>query len=57
MGDYITVTLVVKPGEGARREILNRLNDWFTSGPHDAPYPPGTLLSYSIHGDGKEARQ
>lgn len=47
----IKVTLIVKEGEGSTRAIRDRLNKWFTEGAHEPPYPPGTLLSYSIHGD------
>lgn len=47
----IKVTLLVKGGPAADAEITRRLNEWFTDGPHDPPFPPGTLLNYSIHDD------
>lgn len=45
----IKVTLLVKEGDGAKGVIQRRLNRWFTAGPLTPAYPPGTLLSYSIH--------
>ena len=49
--DYLTVTLLVKPGTGAERVITERLNDWFTDGSRQPPFEPGTLLHYAIHGE------
>lgn len=54
---YLRVSLIVKAGTDtedilrARSMVTSRLNVWFTELPFDvqAPYPVGTLLSYSIH--------
>lgn len=43
------ITLSVKEGDGAEGIALGKLNAWFTEGGHDAPFPPGTLLHYSVH--------
>jgi hypothetical protein len=44
----LRVTLLVKEGSGARDVILRRLNAWFTEGVHEPPFPPGTLLMYTL---------
>lgn len=45
------ITLTVKDGPGAEDAALRHLNAWFTSGGHEPPFPPGTLLHYSLHRD------
>lgn len=51
-GMGITVTLLVKDGPGAAATVQRHLNAWFTERwPGDPlPFPPGTLLHYSIRG-------
>ena len=51
MNDYIKVTLLVKPGEGAEQKITEKLNEWFCEPPRDPPFPPGTLLHYGFQKD------
>lgn len=44
------VSLIVKEHdrEAARSEIVRRLNAWFVEGGHEPPFPPGSLLCYSV---------
>jgi len=52
---WLRVSLIVKDGDGASTVVLRKLNEWFTEGPRDAPYPAGTLLCYSMHAEGIDA--
>jgi hypothetical protein len=53
VSDYIKVTLLVKPGEGAKRVIQSKLNEWVCED-REPPFEPGSLLHYTIEGESDE---
>lgn len=50
VSDYMKVTLLVKPGPGAKSVVQSKLNQW-VSEDREQPFPPGSLLHYTVEDD------